>query len=434
MRKLPLLFVGLLLATALTGMGGVGDVGWSGGLAARDPTPRNIHDDFARLAACVPGFGGLYFDERGDITVYVLSPDRVQEEEVRACITRVFGSQILTQAFGGRLEGRRSAIVLQRGLYTFVDLLKWFDELEPVLDIEGTWFVDLDEARNRLVVGVEDLRLSERIRAMVSRQRIPEGAVIVKKTEPIEYDVLELSQVVQPTLGGARILFSDSGCTLGFNATLGGRTGFVTNSHCTDVQGSVTGTVYQSVGIQLGVEFRDPPYYQCGYPGFYRSCRRSDSAFVHYDEGLRGRSFRLGEIFRTTYWRGPAQGPGSTTIDPDKPTMPIVGSHAYPFNGVMVDKVGAKTGWTYGFVNRTCATANVNAYVDGRRVRLYCQDRANFTADKGDSGAPVFYWNRDYSAVLCGLHWGGSGTGSNRRSWFSSLGRVELDLGPLITH
>jgi len=110
--------------------------------------------------------------------------------------------------------------------------------------------------------------------------------------------------------------------------------------------------------------------------------------------------------------------------------MRIANTVSFPIGGEMVDKMGQTTGWTYGFVNRTCMTANVSTEwtVDGRPIRFQCQDRANYFGDSGDSGSPVFVWYGN-TVHLMGIHWGGSSS----HSMFSALWNIQADLGNITT-
>lgn len=81
---------------------------------------------------------------------------------------------------------------------------------------------------------------------------------------------------------------------------------------------------------------------------------------------------------------------GSITIDSQNPPMTIVGEFPYPVGGEMVDKMGRTTGWTYGFVKKTCVDMLLSAYSGSGVGLLLCQDWASYWNDKGDSGSPVF--------------------------------------------
>jgi hypothetical protein len=393
-------------------------------------TAPNLNDHFAMVAEALPDFGGMYFDEEGHLRVYVLDPDPGRTSQVRAVLGRVFGEELFVRSDNERRPVRRVEVYLVEGRYPFLQLLEWFRAIDRVLDIEGVWFKEIDERTNRLTIGIEDLALEPRVQSVLAEVGVPLEAVIIEETEPIEVHSHSLVDHVRPSVGGIIGL----PCTVGFNAIRGGVRGFVTNSHCTRQMGSVTGAqFFNHMGggdHLLGVEVVDPPYWDCKtwHLGPTRACRFSDAAFIRYDGRV---TSSLGRIARTHFWRGPGQGPGDRFINHASPTFPIPSNAnpPYPFKGEMVDKIGSRTGWTYGFVNKTCADANTPGEFDGKTIRLLCQDRANYTSDQGDSGSPVFLWYGDRVQLL-GVHVGRSGS----NSWFSALWNIREDIGAMTTH
>ncbi|NMF85117.1 hypothetical protein [Nodosilinea sp. P-1105] len=408
--------------------------------AANPDATGNINDQFAQVATMIPDFGGFFFDRRGNLQVYLLDPEPGRGREVQAALTRIFGDDLFTRGTVDRRAAeqgtpQRSRVQLRQADYTIEQLLTWFREIEPVLDLEGVWFIDLDEQRNRLTVGIDRSTSEREIQALLQdRLRVPVEAVNIKPTEPIRLASHTLtSPRLRPTQGGIRVRSQAGTCTFGFNANRAGVRGFLTNSHCTATQGQMTGTNFfnhtTTTNNLLGSETVDPTYWACGgFLGFgQRSCRWSDSAFVRYNQGV---TSDLGQIVRTTSWAAPGQGQGSLTINHNNASMRIANTVSFPIGGEMVDKMGQTTGWTYGFVNRTCMTANVSTEwtVDGRPIRFQCQDRANYFGDSGDSGSPVFVWYGN-TVHLMGIHWGGSSS----HSMFSALWNIQADLGNITT-
>ncbi|WP_290652335.1 hypothetical protein [Aquisalimonas sp.] len=395
----------------------------------------NILDHFAQVAEIVPEFGGLYFDTDGNIRVKVVNPDSMDARHMQDVLMRVFGPEILSRSRQARKPGKEAAVLLEKSDYPVLQLLDWFKAADRVLDVDGVWFTELDEQRNRLIVGVESPEIEKAVELELREARVPREAVIVKLTEPTRPLSHELRHRIRPAVGGIGI-----GCTVGFNATRGGVSGFVTNSHCTSVIGSVTGTPFRNrAGVPsdlIGRETVDPGYWDCKTwsLGKTRACRWSDSAFAQYESGV---SRQLGRIARTHFWRAPGQGAGDTVVNHANPTMTISANANpdYPFKGEMIDKMGRTTGWTYGYVNRTCANVNKASTSDGRQVRLLCQDRGNLTAAPGDSGSPVFLWYGNHVQLL-GVVWGGVpvGTGKPHKTWFSALWNIRQDLGTLTTN
>ena len=164
--------------------------------------PLSLDDEYAQMAGRIPGFGGLYIDERGTTHVYL---------------------QDVTRA--GEMRGLGDRVVFQQGDYDFRDLQAWKDQVRPQLAATGAVYLDIDERRNRLVFGVEREsvdRFTEELRRFLSGTRVPPEAVIVEAAEPIQPMAL-LTDTTRPVPAGVQVTNSSGGgCTLGANVVRAG--------------------------------------------------------------------------------------------------------------------------------------------------------------------------------------------------------------------
>ncbi len=369
--------------------------------------------DLGAVARAVPGFGG-YFIDNGVPTVYLTD-------------ARERGSA--ERALGGHVRARGiepSQLRVRQADFEFRQLGQWFDRLSmDALALPGVAFVDLDESSNRLLVGVETgapAAASAGVLGVAGRLGIPSAAVVVRQVEPIRHAVT-LQDRVRPVRGGFQINFPGFLCTLGFNATSGGTRSFITNSHCTTVQGGVEGTQYwqptQSATNFIGTEVADPLYTTGGGCPIGRLCRRSDAARAAYDAGS---TSRLGRIGRTT-----GANNGSLTLgSPANFTITAESAADNFVIGSFAEKVGRTTGWTRGQITNTC----VNTNVSGSIITQLCQTFVSAGVGSGDSGSPVFRVMSGTNVRLLGILWGGSGSSL---FVFSPLKNVEQELGPLTT-
>ncbi len=297
--------------------------------------------------------------------------------------------------------------------------------LLPLFELAGVVFTDADETRGRLVVGLRDRRGEGQVRGRLRALGIDSQSVDIVETEDI-VALATLRDRSEDIVGGLQIRFSQFLCSLGFPAFRNGQRGFVTASHCSDVQGSVDGTTYyqpldQIANDLIGNEVADPPYVRNrnGCPRG-RKCRVSDSNF----SSIAGpRALTVGAIARTT-------GLNSLTIDAANPTFTIT-SEGTAGVGATANKVGRTTGWTRGTVTNTC----VNTGVSGTPIVLICQTFVTSTGvivGGGDSGSPVFS-NPDGSGnvTLLGGLWGGNTSGT--QFVYSPIANIEADLGELAT-
>ena len=364
---------------------------------------RSVDDELVRIGREIPGFGGLFYDEQGRPTVYLLNP------EDRSAV----------KSLGADVR------VLQ-GDYEFERLLAWRHEMRPFLGLPGVSFLDADEARNRVVVGVDSRAKGldrEGLERGLLAAGIPREAVVFQEAEPFE-DRVGVRDKLRPVPGGSQIVWNNFICTLGFNAYRNNVFGFVVNSHCTNVRGEADGTRYsQSVPTNgtIGTEIADPGFSTAPPCPAGRRCRMSDAAFVKYDKTSLG---GLGKIARTLSGGTEA---GSLTLKNAGARFSITARTGSPLEGDTVHKLGRTTGWTFGTVIGTCVDAN-----NATDITLFCQSVVRAGSGSGDSGSPVFYVLPGNKARLVGILWGGrTDPALGTLFAFSPLENIEEELGPL---
>ena len=392
-------------------------------VAPTDQTPdpafaarQGTGNDPNTLGRVVPGFGGFFLDAQGTPTVYLKDAGRRGDTE------RALAPYLRTR---GEAAGR---LQVRKGDYDWAELDRWLSEASAeALAQPGAVYVDADEASNRVRIGVER-GAGGRIRGSLGRLNIPGAAVVIEETEPVRFAATpgpqpkakpgngsSLQGQVRPIIGGVQINFPGFLCTLGFSA--GGS--FITNSHCTSVQGGTEGTPYWQptrtiAPTQIATEAADPTYFsgRDGCPSG-RVCRFSDASRAAYQPGA---DFTVGRIARTQRPGRSLTITGSFTIRREGAAVP----------GSTVNKVGRTTGWSQGRVTAVC----VNTNVSGTNVTQLCQNFVSATVGSGDSGSPVFEIDSGTDVGLVGILWGGSGSQS---FVFSPLSQVEDEIGSLST-
>lgn len=417
--------------------------------------PVTLDDQFAEVAQKASGFGGMFYDDNGVLTAYMVQSTgelsaqaaRVQQREVKTAITAVFGNEVLVsqsrKGAGAELNAQGKAdLTILPAKYDFLQLRQWYEPMGSILNVKGVVFTDISEGKNRLLIGVEkgDTAARSRVEQALAKLAIPREAVVLEETQPTQL-AYSLQDKVRSTRGGIQIdIYRGGGgeCTLGFNAYRSGVRGFITNSHCTKQRNSVESTAfYQSTGDRgtdyIGVETADPRWHTGGNCPANRYCRWSDSAFVRYDNAYGSVTSSLGHIARTTGWHRYS---GPLTVNDSYPTFRIRGEYSYTsnFEGAVLNKVGRSTGWTRGQVTRTCTHENVA----GDPILMLCQSRVAAGMFGGDSGSPVFLTYSDGSANLYGILWGGDWNNNTNTTSsyfiFSPMRNVEYELGYLTTY
>jgi hypothetical protein len=287
--------------------------------------------------------------------------------------------------------------------------------------------VYVDEADDGMLeIGVVGGNVIQAVQQRLAKLGIPLERVRVVETKPI-HELATLRDNVSPLVGGLQIAFVKGGltyiCTLGFIAVRisDGKSGFITNSHCTSKEFQPDGTVHHQPlpPNPVGAEISDPPAFNCGVSGL--KCRWSDSVF---DQLYGGIEASLGYIARTT----------------EIGSIIIAGLYKIAFKhvgnaetGTTLRKVGRTTGQTEGVVTNICADVRP---IGSRVIRL-CQDivaAGTTIVAGGDSGSPVFKladnpFTTEIEVELYGVLWGGSSDGTI--SVYSPLTNIEKNLGTL---
>lgn len=289
-----------------------------------------------------------------------------------------------------------------------------------VLALPGTVFADHDEARGKLVFGVENDAPIAGIQRSLAARGISSGEYLIEHAEPIRM-LSTLRDRFRPTQAGTQIHFGGYLCTMGFNVDHAGGRSFITNSHCTDKQGGVEGTqYYQPVSSTdptvIATEVADPVYVSGGVCSSGKVCRRSDSSRELYNGSV---ASARGVIAKTT-----GVNTGSLTTSGNF-TITEQDNSSTSFSGT-INKVGRTTGWTAGTVSGTCVTVNVS----GSNIQQICQtlvtNNSAAIVGAGDSGSPAFQIISGDNVRLVGILWGGGG---NTQFVFSPLKNIQDELG-----
>ena len=428
----------------------------------------------------------LYGADQQTLQVYLTAIDRRKVAAVQKAVVAVFGAGVIP----------RGGIKALPGQYEFLQLRERYRQMAgPVFGISGVTLTDIDEAKNRLRIGIQTKDIEARVVDQLKKLGIPREAVVIDVTGPI-IPAVTVNDAQSPRQGGyqlTRLLCNQGGtgitaCTLGFNAKLGPTVpGFVTNAHCTRYSwlpdttlgcpandtagGGCAGSFsiaigctanscpaadyYQAPGYYpaelVGKEFLDPPGFTGGPCPSGQTCRWSEAAFVRYNTGV---NWEKGVIAKTTAITTSISSPTLTVsaLTPPPPPLPplgfgpgrfgIVSAPTLPYLvGLQLNKVGRTTGWTQGSIQSTCVDVCFSDDNVPNRV-LLCQywvgHPTNDMVDGGDSGSPVF---RITDAALNKVELYGSlwGRSANYKSFiFSPIGGVPLqpvgiqtDLGSL---
>lgn len=345
---------------------------------------------YAAVASRAPEFGGLWFDETGQLVIAVTDLSRTSD--VRSALRTVNAD--------GIIDGVNEADAANRVRFTevahrFLDLHAWRDSAYRAR-VEGMTLLDVDEVSNRVFVGVDDGSSVDRVRARLIQAQIPEAALDVQVVgRPRRHATL--SDRIRPIPAGMKITFSSGGpfaeCSLGANASSDLGPGFITASHCTPNWGQVDGGTFFQPVVDFpniaGTEAVDPPLaptgQNCSAPD---GCRLSDASFIDGATDL-----EHGKIARPVTFNG---GLFSKFISDSKPRFVITDAPLTVLPvGATVYKVGHGGGGETGTVRASCADVIgwFRTPDDPITADLLCQWKITFNGSPGDSGGPVFSWD-----------------------------------------
>ena len=115
----------------------------------------------------------MFIDREGRLAVYLL--DTSQHGAARAAIEAVFGADSVPAA----------GVRAMQGHYVVSQLKAWSEMATAILALPGVTTVDLDEARNRVAIGIEDKSRTPAVERALSATAIPRHAVTIQVTETV---------------------------------------------------------------------------------------------------------------------------------------------------------------------------------------------------------------------------------------------------------
>ncbi len=181
-----------------------------------------LDDLFLAIASEVPEFAGLYFD-RGVPTVALTTPSATVLDRAVDRVVAVFGAE----RFEGEAPFRAAAAD-----FGFEVLHEARQQARGLLAKPEVATLDIDERRNRLVVGTHDAASAEYVAHLLANEAISTDLAVIE-TSTYEPQV-DLKATVRPLRAGRRVLTNQlSYCTMGPIVDLFGKRGWLTNSHCT---------------------------------------------------------------------------------------------------------------------------------------------------------------------------------------------------------
>ncbi len=318
--------------------------------------------------------------------------------------------------------------------------------LRDILAEPGVTYLAVNEICRCVHIGAADDAADQQVRQFVSAAGVPLDQVQIVRRGPFRQQ-WNLQDSIRPIKGGLRIQNTDYvQCTMFATVyhKLLQKKGLLTNAHCSRRQFALDEIeFYQPGGVPFSGDFvaREtidaegftlpadrPSASRTTPPGPDRcpvghTCRKSDAVFARFDTSTVG---IVGRLARPAGRCGDGSACTRDLAGNDPNAFLQIAGTGKASVGTVVDKIGWRTGWTFGKVSETCADVSV---VDDAgkplNITLLCQTLVDGKSDKGDSGSPAFIWDGGDGATLVGILWGGVGDGFV----YSPLDQVEEELG-----
>jgi hypothetical protein len=326
------------------------------------------------IARTVPGFAGSEFADDGSAIVY-MAKSASGTKSNDAVLSRVFGTSYKVVPASYNFEQLYAAKLAARAQFSNERI--------------NVRFVDIDEAKNRVVIGIDATATKAadvtELTTALQKNAIDAKILQIETLDPkLAQNFASIRDSLNPIPAAADIGFWKTStiygfCTIGANVVRDGVNGFVTAAHCRPDAANTAVTQPSGSLINIGTIAAYGSAVSTGCPSGQR-CKYSDAMFVKYNVA----SFnKLGYIARTA-------GPSDFNISSFSRFKDVSSA---PSGTVQFRKVGRTTGSTSRTTKLTKTCLDVK--LDGDAFTYLCLnqfDVPNFSgfAQPGDSGAAIF--------------------------------------------
>jgi hypothetical protein len=360
------------------------------------------HDEkWANFSGAVPGFGGMYYNDDGDLVV-ILKDTVVQKGAARAMFAAFIGQSHRPQSLVA--AGHAATMLFRGGTYDYQELLTYKDAVSVALRVVNSSLssIGVDELTNSVRIGVADSQLLQRVHDIAIQAGIPASAMTIARAdrETRLSTTMYAKDTITPVVAGEQLWTNGTFCTIGLPVMYAPDSlpGILLSGHCAGANGDSVGLADRSLNIHyIGAIVNSG---QDSYLCSHGTCRHADVALaslkssVQYYHGGIARGNTGPAIETTAYWSGTwgdpqAYDPSSNYGTNDGPFMVAADfSPGSEVVGQWISKFGIATGWTEGQIS--------NASTDIQTDQGYWVAAAvvvSAGAWAGDSGSGVFAAN-----------------------------------------
>ncbi|MBC8646354.1 MAG: hypothetical protein H7X85_04275, partial [Thermoanaerobaculia bacterium] len=183
------------------------------------PANVTLDEQLIEVARRVPGFGGMYFDDNGNLNVFLvedaaaLAPEAAEarKAQLEKALLQVYGGEFLSAGRARRSEEKQEQVTappptiqIVKADYDVLQLASWRAKVDRALGVRSVVFTDLDERTNRLKIGIGPDATRDQVEAAIRESGVRREAVVIDTTQPI-YPNSTLRDKVRPVPGGVQI-------------------------------------------------------------------------------------------------------------------------------------------------------------------------------------------------------------------------------------
>lgn len=376
----------------------------------------------AEYARQIPGFAGLHMV--GD-TLVVSGTDLAALEPRLADLGRHFEAP---------------HVVTRKVERSFMELAAVADAVLGRPGADRLTLMDIDERENVVRIGYDPATPADRdgLLALVRDAGVPNEAVVTEATSPL-VTARSLRDRFRPLLGGIETEAGYGECTSWTIAGDNWERAIITAAHCTGQVGQDNDDVffqpdstYGAGANRVGEESWDPAFQNYDSPEidcrpWMNHCRLSDVALISMDDTVTAKRGHFARPIERVRWRGSVD--VSSYVSQ---ALEVTQKYTSTIPGVILEKIGRTTGWTYGDVFETCALRPSNHGHNLAQFWVLCADGVHMGGYRGDSGAPVFRVTGSTTVAAYGVVFSidPDYTGSNqygtysKRTYYSPFGAI----------
>ena len=399
-------------------------------LAQPNRYARGVEDEFLRLEAELPGFGGFYLNRNGEIVA--VSAGATVDGAVQG---RVAEYLLAAGARFAKPDGSLPSVRVERGQYAFSDLLDFLFRVRAQLTADDAIvLLDADEQRNRLRLAIGPKGSPARALELARRAGVDTAALYVELAQ--DYPRAHLNSLRdrwRATFAGIKTVNAGGDCTMGFHVTDSvGTNYFLTASHCTgNYSGAGTTVFYQPTSSSsniVGVESINPAWNTSGCMPLVTYCRLADVALVQFSS-----SSLVSKLVGQSSTVGTGNNAGNITLG----SLYNVAAGGDAISGTTVIHTGQYGGSTSGTIVGTCADVGpISAQGGAFYTEVFCGTDVQASSDGGDSGGPVYHFRFPLSSSYRqadGVLFAGGNLSGTDHYFYSSWTEVQSNLGRTLT-